>query len=153
VRRALGALKEGADDDEWVLVHDAVRPCVSRAEIDALVSAVRAHPVGGLLAVPVVDTLKRAATGPAHDLAQVLRTEPREGLWRALTPQMFRLGPLAAALAAAQASGRQATDEAQAIEWQGHAPLLVPGNVRNIKVTTPADLALADALLRARMPP
>lgn len=153
VRRALGALREGAGDDEWVLVHDAVRPCVSRAEIDALVSAVRAHPVGGLLAVPVADTLKRATTGPGHDLAQVQRTEPREGLWRALTPQMFRLGTLAAALVAAQASGRHATDEAQAIEWQGHAPLVVPGDVRNIKVTTPADLALAHALLRATMPP
>lgn len=151
VRRALDALREGTGDDEWVLVHDAVRPCVSRAEIDALVGAAGAHPVGGLLAVPVADTLKRAAPGHGSDPAQVARTEPRAGLWRALTPQMFRLGPLAAALAAAQAAGRQGTDEAQAIEWQGQAPLLVPGNVRNIKVTTPADLALADALLRATM--
>jgi len=153
VRRALGALWGAASDDEWVLVHDAVRPCVSRAEIDALVGAVHSHPVGGLLAVPLADTLKRAAPNRGNAPAQVAGTEPRAGLWRALTPQMFRLAPLAAALAAAQAAGRQCTDEAQAIEWQGGAPLLVPGSVRNIKVTTPADLALADALLRATMPP
>jgi len=153
VRRALDALREGAADDEWVLVHDAVRPCVSRTEIDALLAAVRTHPVGGLLAVPLADTLKRAAPGRGNEPAQVARTEPREGLWRALTPQMFRLGPLAAALAAAQAAGRSCTDEAEAIEWQDQAPLLVAGSARNIKVTTPADLALAEALLRATMAP
>lgn len=148
VSRALAALREGADDDEWVLVHDAARPCVSRAEIDALIAAVLLHPVGGLLAVPVADTLKRAIAGRA--VAQVARTEAREDLWRALTPQMFRLGPLARALAAALAGARRPTDEAQAVEWQGQAPLLVPGDVRNIKVTTPADLALAAALLQGQ---
>lgn len=147
---ALGALQAAAGDDDWVLVHDAVRPCVSRAEIDALLAAAAAHPVGALLAIPLADTLKREAGGGTA--AEVARTEPREGLWRALTPQMFRLRPLALALDAARAAGRQPTDEAQAIEWQGHAPLLVRGDARNIKVTTPADLALAEALLRATMP-
>ncbi len=145
VCRALSALQEGADDDEWVLVHDAARPCVSRAEIDALIAAALPHPVGGLLAVPVAETPKRGLAGAMG--AQVVRTESREGLWRALTPQMFRLGPLARALAAALAAGHHPTDEAQAMEWLGQAPLLVPGNTRNIKVTTPADLALAEALL------
>ncbi|MBV6417978.1 MAG: 2-C-methyl-D-erythritol 4-phosphate cytidylyltransferase [Steroidobacteraceae bacterium] len=146
VRRALAAVHESAEADEWVLVHDAARPCVSRAEIDALIAAVLPHPVGGLLAVPVADTLKRAVAG-GHD-PQVERTEAREGLWRALTPQMFRLGPLMQALAVAQDAGRSPTDEAQAMEWEGHAPLLVTGDARNIKVTTPADLALAEALLQ-----
>ncbi len=148
VHRALVALLEGMEADEWVLVHDAARPCVSREEIDALVAAALGHPVGGLLAVPVADTLKRAVPGGSGP--QVGRTELREGLWRALTPQMFRLGPLARALALAHESGRQPTDEAQALEWQGHAPLLVPGDPRNIKVTTPRDLALAEALLQGR---
>ncbi|MBV6422513.1 MAG: 2-C-methyl-D-erythritol 4-phosphate cytidylyltransferase [Steroidobacteraceae bacterium] len=145
VLRALIALRSGLDDDEWVLVHDAARPCIARAEIDALIAAALPHPVGALLAVPVADTLKRAAvTGTTA----VARTEGRESLWRALTPQMFRLGALAGALEAAQAASRQPTDESQAMEWQGYAPLLVPGDVRNIKVTTPADLALADAILQ-----
>lgn len=146
VHRALAALQGSVDDDEWVLVHDAARPCLSRAEIDALIAAALPHPVGGLLAVPVADTLKRGMPGGAG--VQVERTESREGLWRALTPQMFRLGPLARALDAARSAQRQPTDEAQAMEWQGHAPLLVPGDVRNIKITTPADLAFAEALLR-----
>jgi 2-C-methyl-D-erythritol 4-phosphate cytidylyltransferase len=147
VQRSLAALQAGLAGDEWVLVHDAARPCVSRAEIDALVAAALPHPVGGLLAVPVADTLKRAATGGG---SQVERTEPREGLWRALTPQMFRLGPLARSLAAAHGAQRKPTDEAQAMEWQGELPLLVAGDARNIKVTTPADLVLAEALLQAR---
>ncbi|MGD9597321.1 MAG: 2-C-methyl-D-erythritol 4-phosphate cytidylyltransferase [Steroidobacteraceae bacterium] len=154
VYRALIALRSGLDDDEWVLVHDAARPCVSRPEIDALIATALPHPVGALLAVPLADTLKRAAEA---DPAVVARTEEREALWRALTPQMFRLGALARALEAAQALSRQPTDEAQAMEWQGYAPLLVPGDVRNIKVTTPADLALAEAILlrnrTARRPP
>jgi 2-C-methyl-D-erythritol 4-phosphate cytidylyltransferase len=148
VLRALIALQENMEDDEWVLVHDAARPCISREDIDTLVSATLPHPVGGLLAAPVADTLKRAV--PGAGIAQVERTELREGLWRALTPQMFRLGPLARALALAQDAGRRPTDEAQAMEWLGQSPLLVPGDARNIKVTTPGDLVLAEALLRVR---
>jgi 2-C-methyl-D-erythritol 4-phosphate cytidylyltransferase len=99
-------------------------------------------PVGGLLATPVADTLKRIDAA-----GRVLKTPPREGLWRALTPQMFRLGLLRQALAAAQEGGREPTDEAQAVEWLGEAPLLVAGDPANIKITGSADLRLAAALL------
>lgn len=140
VRQALGALP--AADADWVLVHDAARPCITRAAVDDLLSACAADPVGGLLAVPVADTLKRADSS-----GRVLDTPPREGLWRALTPQMFRAGMLRQALASARAAGREPTDEAQAIEWLGHAPRLVAGDPGNIKITTTADLALASAWL------
>jgi 2-C-methyl-D-erythritol 4-phosphate cytidylyltransferase len=141
VGNALDALD--ADADDWVLVHDAARPCITRAAVDALLAACQADPVGGLLAVPVSDTLKRAGESGQR----VLETAPRERLWRALTPQMFRLGMLRQALAAARSAGREPTDEAQAIEWLGHAPRLVTGDPGNNKITTAADLALASAWL------
>ncbi len=131
-------------DDEWVLVHDAARPCVSRAEIDALLEAAGRDEVGGLLAVPLADTLKREAAGRACE------TPSRDSLWRALTPQMFRLGPLRSALQAARAAGRSPTDEAQALEWQGRQPRLVAGSALNLKITTAADLLLAAAILSQR---
>jgi 2-C-methyl-D-erythritol 4-phosphate cytidylyltransferase/2-C-methyl-D-erythritol 2,4-cyclodiphosphate synthase len=140
VRKALAALQAPAD--AWVLVHDAARPCLASADLDALLAAVGQDPVGGLLAVPLADTLKRAAGAE-----RVLETPARVGLWRALTPQMFRLGMLREALQAAEAAGREPTDEAQAIEWLGLAPKLVAGSGSNIKVTTPADLPLAAAVL------
>jgi 2-C-methyl-D-erythritol 4-phosphate cytidylyltransferase len=149
VRLALQALlARGAQAADWVLVHDAARPCVSNAEIKALVDAVVAHAeadlrAGGLLAVPLADTLKR---GRSHSEATV----PREGLWRALTPQMFRLGALLQALQQAESEGRKPTDEAQAMEWQGSEPLLVGGESTNIKVTTFADLRLVEGILQAR---
>ncbi len=154
VRLALQALlSRGAAHSDWVLVHDAARPCVSNAEIKALVDAVVAHAerdspagdlkAGGLLAVPLADTLKR---GRSHSEATV----PREGLWRALTPQMFRLGALLQALQQAESEGRKPTDEAQAMEWQGSEPLLVGGESTNIKVTTFADLRLVEGILQAR---
>ena len=141
VQRSLAALQAGLAGDEWVLVHDAARPCVSRAEIDALVAAALPHPVGGLLAVPVADTLKRA------DAEQrVAATEPRDGLWQAQTPQMFRYGLLCDALQKC----RDVTDEAGAVEALGLKPKLVRGDATNLKVTYPADLALAAMILRAR---
>jgi 2-C-methyl-D-erythritol 4-phosphate cytidylyltransferase len=149
VRLALQALlARGAQAADWVLVHDAARPCVSNAEIKALVDVVVAHAeadlrAGGLLAVPLADTLKR---GRSHSEATV----PREGLWRALTPQMFRLGALLQALQQAESEGRKPTDEAQAMEWQGSEPLLVGGESTNIKVTTFADLRLVEGILQAR---
>lgn len=146
VRLALTALSGEAAPDDWVLVHDAVRPCVSRAEIDALLDS-----SGGLLALPLADTLKRAAPATPDGAVAVEGTEPRARLWRALTPQMFRVGVLGAALDAARAAGREPTDEAQAIEWQGGSPRLVGGDPTNLKITTAADLALAEAILRARM--
>jgi 2-C-methyl-D-erythritol 4-phosphate cytidylyltransferase len=124
--------------DPWVLVHDAARPCVSRAEIDALLAALATSPDGALLGLPVSDTLKRATA----DL-RVASTVSRDGVWRALTPQAFRLRRLQAALAA----GGTATDEAGAVEALGDRPRLVAGSPFNIKVTEPADLLFAAQLL------
>lgn len=155
VANALAALAvAGCDPDDWVLVHDAARPCVSRAEVDRLLAAATAGTTGALLAVPLADTLKRAAdagtAAPADAATEVAATLPRAGLWRALTPQMFRRGALQQALAAARAHGRQPTDEAEAIEWAGGRVTLVEGETTNFKVTTAGDLALARAILAAR---
>lgn len=158
VRAALEALlTAGAGERDWVLVHDAARPCVSPGEIVALRAAVEhssqsGGAEGGLLAVPLADTLKRGEWGAATagQASTTRETLPREGMWRALTPQMFRLGALLAALRAASAAGRTPTDEAQAIEWQGSRALLVSGESTNLKVTTATDLAIAEAVLRAR---
>ena len=155
VRRALGALDGRAAADDWVLVHDAVRPCLEPADLERLLAAAAAHAIGGLLAAPAADTLKRATDPPAGRggmPAAVAQTVERAGLWRALTPQMFRYGRLCAALDAAHEAGRSPTDESQALEWQGEQPLLVEGAAGNLKVTTAADLALAAAMLRAGGP-
>jgi 2-C-methyl-D-erythritol 4-phosphate cytidylyltransferase len=138
VRRALEALP--AAESDWVLVHDAARPCVSPGEIEALLGAAPDE-IGAVLAVPVADTLKRS------DAGHVIGTEDRAALWRALTPQMFRVGLLRSALAQASDAGRAPTDESQAVEWLGHQPRLVHGSTRNIKVTEPGDLALAEFML------
>jgi len=143
VSNGLQSLIAAAPDD-WVLVHDAARPCVPRRDLHALIRACRRDPVGGLLAVPVADTLKQA-----DDDGRSLRTLPREHLWRAQTPQMFRLGLLARALTEALAAGFDPTDEASAIERQGLRPRLVAGSPLNVKVTRPGDLAIAEAALRA----
>ena len=141
VANGLKAASLAAQDDDWMLVHDAARPCLSAAMLDALVAELAQDPVGGILAVPVADTLKRA------DAAQrVAETVPRDGLWQAQTPQMFRYGLLQKALAAT----RDVTDEAGAIEALGLAPRLVKGDGSNLKVTYPADLALAEAILGSR---
>lgn len=146
VRNALAAL--AVPEDDWVLVHDAARPCLARADIDRLLAQAGIDAVGGLLAVPLTDTLKRAAPGDAREAApRVADTPSRAGLWRALTPQMFRAGLLRDALAAAVAAGREPTDEAQAVEWLGHAPRLIEGDPGNLKITTPTDLQLAAAWL------
>jgi 2-C-methyl-D-erythritol 4-phosphate cytidylyltransferase len=143
VLNGLLALVTGRDDD-WVLVHDAARPVVTAREVVALVRACRRDPVGGLLAVPVADTVKRAGADGRSD-----GSLPRESLWRALTPQMFRLGRLREALRRALDSGFEATDEAAAMERLGERPLLVEGSPANVKVTRPGDLALAEALAKA----
>jgi 2-C-methyl-D-erythritol 4-phosphate cytidylyltransferase len=150
VRQALAAIEPEAGAHDWVLVHDAARPCLDAQDLERLVSRLAEHAVGGLLAVQVADTLKRAQSpsGPAG--SSVLHTEERAGLWRALTPQMFRYGALCAALDAAHAAGRTPSDEAQALEWQGARPLLIEGAASNLKVTTAQDLVLAAAILRAR---
>jgi 2-C-methyl-D-erythritol 4-phosphate cytidylyltransferase len=145
VRNGLAALSGRAAVDDWVLVHDAARPCVSRQDVDRLLDRVQAHPVGGLLAAPAADTLKRAGGDK-----EVLETVDRASLWRALTPQMFRYGRLCEALDRALGQGRSPTDEAQALEWMGQRPLVVEGSTTNIKITSADDLVIAVALLAAR---
>lgn len=143
VRNGLAVLAGRATRDDWVLVHDAARPCLPRQDLDRLLADLGTHAVGGLLAAPAADTLKRA------DASQhVEETVDRRGLWRALTPQMFRYGRLCEALDRAHAAGRIPTDEAQAIEWLGERPVLVAGAAANLKITSAADLAVAAALLQ-----
>ena len=130
-----------ATDNDWILVHDAARPCIGPEMLARMIRELADDPVGGILAVPVADTLKRA------DAAQrIAATEPRDGLWQAQTPQMFRYGLLCEALEKCRA----VTDEAGAVEALGHAPKLVLGDATNLKVTYPADLALAAMILRGR---
>jgi len=137
------------DDAAWVLVHDAARPGLPAASLARLIDACLAHPVGGLLALPVADTVKAAAYGQQADAdtAHVARTVDRQGLWLAQTPQMFRAGALIAALGTAAAARLAVTDEASAMEAAGHAPLLVPGDARNFKVTWPGDFELMEKWL------
>jgi len=141
VRAALERADPGAD---LVLVHDGVRPFVPRRDVEAVLAAARAHGAA-ILALPVRDTLKRAAAGGSVPL--VIETVPREGLWGALTPQAFRRDLLLRAHGAAAAAGLQGTDDAALVERLGHSVAIVPGWPGNIKVTGPEDLALAEALL------
>jgi 2-C-methyl-D-erythritol 4-phosphate cytidylyltransferase len=141
VTNGLQAAAMMAADDDWVLVHDAARPCLSAEMLSNLISDLADDSVGGILAVPVADTLKRA------DAAQrVAVTEPRDGLWQAQTPQMFRYARLLEALTQCA----EVTDEAGAIEALGLKPKLVSSDTTNLKVTYPADLALAAMILRGR---
>ncbi|MBU0656749.1 MAG: 2-C-methyl-D-erythritol 4-phosphate cytidylyltransferase [Gammaproteobacteria bacterium] len=131
--------------ETWVLVHDAARPCLGRTDLDRLLAVRNSAETGGaLLAVPVRDTMKRAQPDSPH----VSHTEERNGLWHALTPQMARLGVLREALTHALKKGANITDEASALEHAGLHPLLVEGDARNIKITRPADLALAEFFLK-----
>lgn len=149
VRQGLEVLRAaGAAEDDWVLVHDAARCLVEPAGVQRLIEACRDDPVGGLLALPLADTLKAAdAEG------RVEHTLDRRGKWAAQTPQMFRLGLLARALDAAGPGFAAITDEASAIEALGLRPRLVPGHLLNLKVTWPEDFATAEALLRLRTEP
>ncbi len=142
VLAALHALPEHLTDETLVLVHDAARPNLRHADISTLITAARSHADGALLAAPVRDTLKRA---DRHTCVNA--TQPRDGLWRALTPQAFPRGLLQHALETARAAGVHVTDEAMAIEHLGRHPRLVEGREDNLKVTTQADLALVDFLL------
>ena len=125
----------GASDDDWVLVHDAARPNLSRDDLDKLLAELADDPVGGLLAVPARDTLKRV---DKH--GRVVDTVDRSLIWQAYTPQMFRLGALHRALADSLVADAVITDEASAMEWSGQAPRLIEGRSDNIKVTRPEDL-------------
>ncbi len=143
VLNALQALQGNINPDDWILVHDAVRPGLSAAMLASLLETLENDPVGGLLAIPLADTLKRA-----DGEWRVISTEPRDGLWQAQTPQMFRYGLLTNAL---QHAGDAPTDEAQAVEALGLMPKLVSGELRNLKITYPQDLALVEAMLAADM--
>lgn len=145
VLNGLEALSEPAQPEDWVLVHDAARPCLTGGDLDRLIDTLADDPVGGLLAVPVRDTLKQA-----DDAGRVAATVDRSRLWHALTPQMFRLGMLHEALRAALARGLLVTDEAAAMEAAGFAPRLVEGRADNLKITRPEDLALAEFYLTRR---
>lgn len=139
VRAGLAALAGRAAPQDWVLVHDAARPCLSDEDLNCLMTELRDDDVGGLLAAPVVDTLKRA-----DETGRALETVARAGLWRALTPQMFRHGVLQRALTGAAA----VTDEAQAVEALGLRPRLIPGSADNIKITVRDDLPRAARILQ-----
>jgi 2-C-methyl-D-erythritol 4-phosphate cytidylyltransferase len=140
-----GALGQAVAAEEWVLVHDAARPCLSGADLQRLLAEGASSIEGALLATPVADTIKQEGSGQ-----RCAMTLPRAQLWRALTPQMFRLGPLSGALRAARSAGRLPTDEAEALEWLGMRPLLVAAQDSNIKVTTAEDLKVAQAVLDGR---
>jgi len=145
VLHGLAALRErGVRDDDWVLVHDAARCLLRPAWVDRLIDACQEDDVGGLLALPLADTLKQESAG------RVAATLDRQAKWLAQTPQMFRLGLLQQALAAGTAGPTEITDESSAIEALGHAPRLVPGEAENFKLTWPADFALAQRLLETR---
>ncbi len=142
VLNALKVLRKRADVNDWVLVHDAARPCLRREDLDHLILAIQDHPVGGLLGLPVADTVKRTDT-----VDSVLETVSREHLWRALTPQMFRLGELQEALKSALQNGQLVTDDASAMELAGKKPKMIEGHSDNIKITRPQDLRLAELYL------
>ncbi|MGP4842762.1 2-C-methyl-D-erythritol 4-phosphate cytidylyltransferase [Marinobacter sp. 1Y8] len=143
VRSGLDALSGKAAQDDWVLVHDVARPCLSSSDLTRLIESLENDPVGGLLAVPVSDTIKRSGKA-----SRVQTTVSRADLWRAMTPQQFRYGLLVEALGKAQADGVTLTDESSAVEAAGHSPRLIEGRADNIKITVPEDLALAGWILR-----
>jgi len=144
VLNGLEHLAGSAGVDDWVLVHDAARPCVRQQDIEMLMTRLEDHAVGGLLGVPVADTMKQVDSGN-----MILKTVERDGLWRALTPQMFHLGPLRDALQQAIASGVMVTDDASAMEMAGYRARMVEGQADNIKITRPADLQLAEFYLQS----
>lgn len=142
VKNALYEVSRHGSEQDWVLVHDAARPCLRHEDLDKLIEQLSDHMVGGLLASPVKDTMKRS-----DDKQRVIETVERNQLWHALTPQMFRLHLLRDALNTAIDDGFLVTDEASAVEHAGYQPKLVEGRADNIKITTPDDLLLAEFYL------
>jgi 2-C-methyl-D-erythritol 4-phosphate cytidylyltransferase len=145
VVNGLRAMMPDVATDDWVLVHDAARPCLQQAHLERMIRELEHDAVGGILAVPLADTLKRADAG-----RHIAATVPRENLWQAQTPQMFRHGALLAAL---EQAGEAVTDEASAMEQLGFRPRLVEGDASNLKVTYPRDLELAALILGQRKRP
>ena len=150
VFHGLSAMRQaGVPDHDWVLVHDAARCLITPKAVTQLIEACRHDPVGGLLALPLPDTLKLQKQDGQG--ARVFQTVPREDKWLAQTPQMFRLGALHAALASVAHLGFEGiTDESSAMERQGFSPRLVPGSAQNLKVTYSADFAFAEAVLKGQ---
>lgn len=146
VLNGLRALAQMASPDDWVLVHDAARPCLQQAAIDRLMTALKHHTVGGLLALPCRDTIKQA-----NSAQQIERTIERATLWQAQTPQMFRYEKLLSALETVQRENKIVTDEAMAMELSGYQPLLVHGHAENIKLTDQADLVAITRYLTGRL--
>ena len=142
VLKGLDAMADQADSRDWVLVHDAVRPCLRHSDIDKLIDAVGDCADGALLGVPITDTIKRTDT-----LGHIEQTVPRTGIWRALTPQLFPLQLLTFALTQALEQKEAVTDEAMAVERIGKQPCMIAGHSDNIKITLPEDLALAELYL------
>ena len=145
VLRGLAAIEKAASPSDWVLVHDAARPCLSVSLLNSFIDNILVHNVGGILAVSVADTLKQVDP----ETMQVQRTQDRSNLWQAQTPQMFQYADIALALHSAAQHGQSITDEASAIEALGKVVRIVPGSVENIKITRPEDLRLAELILRA----
>lgn len=158
VLKGLQALQKKALPHHWVLVHDAARPCVQSTTLAAMINTLAEHPVGGILATPVADTLKQSQPSASNNaqqsavLNEISQTLNRTGIWQAQTPQMFRLGDLLTALDSALASGLSITDEASAMEHAGFKVALYPGQRDNIKITNPEDLALAEFILSRQLP-
>lgn len=148
IQNALRQLGEVLDAQDWVLVHDAARPGLDCSLIEKLITTIGDDPVGGLLALPVVDTVKRVAPADGTAANTVATSVARDGLWLAQTPQMFRYRLLCDALAAAT-DASIITDDASAIEAMGLRPRLVEGHPRNLKVTLPADIRIAEMYLAA----
>jgi 2-C-methyl-D-erythritol 4-phosphate cytidylyltransferase len=143
VLNGLEALLAFSHNDPWVLVHDAARPCLRHQDIDQMLLQLSEHAVGGVLGIPVTDTVKRVNTDQ-----EMIETVCRKGLWRASTPQMFRLKSLTQALKEAKQKQLQVTDDASAMELAGFHPKMVEGHSDNIKITVPQDLALARLFLQ-----
>ena len=141
VRNGLSFISDNYSDTDWVLVHDAARPCLSASRLEKFLEQGLESADGAILAVPVGDTLKRAG-----ESQEIVATVDRTGLWAAQTPQLFRVGVLAEAIDTAQEAGCVLTDEASAMEFVGIKPLLVMGSAANIKITHSSDLAIAEAL-------
>lgn len=144
VRNGLAAMADSVGDDDWVMVHDAARPCLTHTLIDKLISGVTEEDVGGILAMPVSDTIKRGIGGA------IVETVPRDGMWQAQTPQMFRHGVLSEALVTLSPD---ITDEASAVEAVGLQPRLIEADGSNLKVTYPFDMQIAEWILQSRAGP
>ena len=147
VINGLTALVDKVGDDDWVLVHDAARPCLSDVILQKVLNELGEHPVGGIVAIPAKDTLKRRLDSK---LAQIEKTLNRELVWQAQTPQMFRYKILKSALQNGLDHNVLITDESSAVEVAGYQPLLIEGESANLKVTTPEDLAMAEFLLNQK---